>query len=285
MIKITTPFLDNVASDYLEKIKSFSFKDNDYDNIFTSNIDDLILCPPGQFIATDSEYSTRLASFDECRLAKFTAYMTGLYKRIICDEKVGYWLTTRLGVNVCPYCNRQYTFTIDKQNKIRPQIDHFLPKSKYPLFALSFYNLIPTCPECNRLKRDEIIEINPYISGFDKCKFYIDGSVVNVLEQSEVANWSIKFSNTDDCISNISTFALEELYNGHKDYVSEVIFKTVSNNRDYYNLLSETFLKTGLSASEINRILYGAYLLPIDQGKRPLSKLTADILEQFNMSK
>ena len=34
-------------------------------------------------------------------------------------------------VPVCPYCNRLY-ITALKRKKVRPQLDHFFPKSKYP---------------------------------------------------------------------------------------------------------------------------------------------------------
>jgi len=41
----------------------------------------------------------------------------------------GAWLAQVLNINVCPYCNRQYTFTINSRTgKTRPQFDHFHPK-------------------------------------------------------------------------------------------------------------------------------------------------------------
>ncbi|MDE7413177.1 MAG: HNH endonuclease [Muribaculaceae bacterium] len=55
------------------------------------------------------------------------------------------------GLRICPYCgisNIEVTKRTDKR-VIKPHIDHFLPKSIYPFLALSFYNLIPACPECN----------------------------------------------------------------------------------------------------------------------------------------
>ena len=33
--------------------------------------------------------------------------------------------------------------------RVKPQIDHFLPKSDYPYLALNYYNLIPSCIPCN----------------------------------------------------------------------------------------------------------------------------------------
>lgn len=49
-------------------------------------------------------------------------------------------------VDLCPYCSLN-------QN---PDLDHFLPKDKFPEFALHGHNLIPICPQCNRKKKTTI---------------------------------------------------------------------------------------------------------------------------------
>ena len=59
-----------------------------------------------------------------------------------------------LGLRVCPYCGRSYIFGIEPQRskktvKVKPQIDHFLPKSQFPFLALNFYNMIPSFTPCN----------------------------------------------------------------------------------------------------------------------------------------
>lgn len=46
-------------------------------------------------------------------------------------RKCAYYILYDINVGVCPYCNRQYTFTL-KSRKIRPQFDHYYPKSIYP---------------------------------------------------------------------------------------------------------------------------------------------------------
>lgn len=55
------------------------------------------------------------------------------------------------GLTICPYCgmSRIKPRRKDDNSIVKPHIDHFLPKSIYPFFALSFYNLIPACPMCN----------------------------------------------------------------------------------------------------------------------------------------
>ena len=85
-----------------------------------------------------------------------------------------YVFVKELGLNSCPYCNRNYTFVVDSENgKLRPEIDHFYPKSIYPFLAMSFFNLIPSCSICNHTKSDMIKENleNPYEIKADSYKF------------------------------------------------------------------------------------------------------------------
>lgn len=69
-------------------------------------------------------------------------------------ESTTYWLQRQLGVKVCPYCNRMYTTTLFGECRIRPDFDHFYPKSQYPYLAVSLFNMIPSCSMCNRKKGD-----------------------------------------------------------------------------------------------------------------------------------
>lgn len=57
-----------------------------------------------------------------------------------------------LNLRICPYCGRSFIYSVqhsEHKTVVKPQIDHFLPKSVYPFFALSFMNLIPSCQTCN----------------------------------------------------------------------------------------------------------------------------------------
>ena len=68
-----------------------------------------------------------------------------------------YTFTRGLDINVCPYCGRQYTFTLgngDEEKYGRPQIDHFFPEAEFPFLSCSLYNFIPSCSSCNHQKSD-----------------------------------------------------------------------------------------------------------------------------------
>lgn len=91
-------------------------------------------------------------------------------------------LFTKIGFNsaTCPCCNDN-ELKIVPVNKSSPKavklkayldLDHFYPKSQHPFFALSFFNLIPTCNDCNsRDKGDKSFtietHIHPYYESFD----------------------------------------------------------------------------------------------------------------------
>lgn len=69
-----------------------------------------------------------------------------------------YAFTTKMGVDVCPYCGRQYTFTLgdgEEEKNGRPQIDHYIPEAEYPFLSCSLYNFIPSCASCNHQKSDK----------------------------------------------------------------------------------------------------------------------------------
>lgn len=112
------------------------------------------------------------------------------YQRSCQKESTAYWLQRQLEVKVCPYCNRMYTTTLFGEDKIRPDFDHFYPKSKYPYLAVSLFNLIPSCSMCNKRKgnKAEVIcedeenknssIIYPYDESFDELQRCISFRVI-----------------------------------------------------------------------------------------------------------
>jgi hypothetical protein len=67
--------------------------------------------------------------------------------------------------SLCPYCGFGHATTLD----------HYLPKSKFPLYSVLPSNLIPSCKDCNTGKSSDLAEsigeqsINPYFD-HDKGK-------------------------------------------------------------------------------------------------------------------
>jgi len=207
------------------------------------------------------------------------------------SQKYGYQILDELNIRTCPYCNRNYTFTIKNTKgsfKTRPEFDHFYDKATYPLLSLSFYNLVPSCPTCNHGKGNKQAGINPYFDGF-QSKFKIKkGNFLhcNILAVGDKDGFSLDFSHpSDEERKNIATFGLEELYKEHRDYVVEMIEKANAYNEIQNRNLVEAWQGVNHYPQDVYDFVWGKYLQDADMEKQPLSKLTKDILEQLGIKK
>lgn len=213
-----------------------------------------------------------------------------------------YQLSEDLNVKVCPYCNRQYTFTLVKsevKKGIRPHFDHFFDKATYPYLALSFYNLIPSCYICNSsLKGSDKFKLSthlhPYIEGFDeRIKFSIRPQNINFINGTPDAfkvklkinrATSYSFDDLRRIRKNSKVFRLIDLYNEHKDFIAEIIQKSIAYDEDYYQSLFNEFNGTLFNSIEdVKRMVLSNYITDEKLGNRVLSKLTKDIAEELGI--
>lgn len=76
----------------------------------------------------------------------------------------------------CPYCNDNKVSIVKDSaktnHKLYFQLDHFYSKSKNPYFAVSFFNLIPSCSLCNSTEKGDkdfsiLTHIHPYHESFN----------------------------------------------------------------------------------------------------------------------
>lgn len=243
----------------------------------------------------------------EPRLAE---YLKKSYSKI--DAKLRKKIIDLKNVSVCPYCNRNYInstykmihcdncnqdlFVIDEVEKECPgcnqeingqtkvvntaQLDHFFPKDSYPLFAVSFYNLIPSCYSCNHVKLNKDLKHSPYDSSFsfDDVKFtYIPKSTDKIEIKIDSRNPDFK--------NGIRILGIEELYQSHIDVVNELIWKKEVYSDSYRDGLSKILNQTDLelSEAELNRFITGHYTDKGNYGKRPLSKMVTDISKEIGL--
>lgn len=211
---------------------------------------------------------------------------TGLYKNFTNHKKEydAYKFVKTLNLKTCPYCNRNYTFVVDEESgKLRPEIDHFYPKSIYPFLAMSFYNLIPSCPICNHTKSSEVKKnlINPYDIKDDDFRLTyrpIDISFSQIDSQKyDMDSFEIEFKQKNE---NIDIFKLDELYKQHKDVVVDLLMKKIYYPKSYIDELKNNFQFTD---DEIYRYLLCNYQKDDDLHKRLLSKLIKDISEELGL--
>jgi hypothetical protein len=213
-----------------------------------------------------------------------------IYKQFSKSDQA-YDILNILGVNVCPYCNRQYTFTVRKKEKSeeyksRPQFDHFYPKRKYPYLAMSIYSLVPSCGLCNQGKSDTPPEnyLYPYEKSFEDKGIYFEvhNIVDNLLKQKQITVRLEPKKEQDKLIEQYnSSFKIELLYNEHNQYISELLQKNYVFNDDAIESIYNSYKELFNSQSELKQLIFGNCEQE-NFNQRPLSKFTNDILKQLN---
>lgn len=204
-------------------------------------------------------------------------------------------LLEAMHVSVCPYCNRQFITSFNKDGDISAtaDIDHFYGKKLYPFLALSLFNLVPSCQICNsRLKLTEDFfewpHINPYQRGFDAEGIFKLLNIDPLLNDNTIdldPNYAIVNLSHNEAIDNsIATFQLNSVYQSHKDYVGELIIKAKLYSDKPLDEYLHNFEGLFSGKEEMRRILYGTYLRRQDAGQRPLAKLTQDILSDLGIT-
>lgn len=203
------------------------------------------------------------------------------------DEYNRYDFVEKHNMKTCPYCNRGYIFIVD--GNLRPEIDHFFPKSKYPYLAMSFYNLIPSCSQCNHTKKaKDTFEDNllsPYEIDYNTFKFTYKLKDINFFQiQKRQFNTSLKSFDIElknpDIVKSDEYFKLTKLYEQHKDIVLELFIKRMEYSKSYIEDLKKNFHFTD---DEVYRYLLCNYQKDEDLHKRPLSKLIKDISEELGL--
>jgi len=300
MIKINIDDLEKTLSNHAEKVQNYINYDalQNREKIYIKkNIEYILKAKPDEF--EDVILKVRQNNIDNNRLkkafvggakyggsigySKFSAKGTTLYN--------AYDLAQKLKVNICPYCNRNYTFTIKEKNSksTRPDFDHFYDKGTYPILALSFYNLIPSCILCNsRLKSTAKFSINthlhPYKDSFnDYAKFKL--KILDSKFYYDEKSFEIKLETKEEKAKKIKEdFALETLYQEHKDIVLELIQKREIYPDSYIDDLFQQYEGTLFKNREdVLRHITGGYIEDKEINKRPLSKLIKDISEELDL--
>lgn len=192
----------------------------------------------------------------------------------------------------CPYCNRNYVDIVRKNKDEYSSffdLDHFYNKDEYPMFAVSLYNLIPTCPSCNRKKGIKSLNNYPYkrVNNEDDMCFTYKILRFPVTSEKDIAV-EINYKN-ENVKNDGEKLYLNELYNHHKDIALEIIQKTVFNGKGYLISLIKQFNNLFSNEEDIYRFIYGNYLNKQDWNKRPLAKFTYDLaietLEAYGINK
>ena len=200
-------------------------------------------------------------------------------------------LCKALDIGICPYCNRQYIYTVQKQGEdsllVTAQLDHFLPKDRYPLLSFSFFNLVPSCYCCNHTKGDNARKtIYPYEEKFgnDGTFALVDienGKKIAELDTSQYLGVKIKAQGDlkDKVIGSDEVFQLTPLYNKHQTEISDFVerFKHFSGIKQ--NEVID--LKLIKSNKEAENIILGKPIV-LKERTYLFQKMKKDLLDELN---
>ena len=204
-------------------------------------------------------------------------------------------LVQMMGVSTCPYCNRAFTSTVEKEDgEIRRhnQIDHYMSQDSYPYLALTLPNMVPVCADCNHkkgLNKKDILY--PYKEGFDDKYHFVTHPVSGcgylIGETDSEADFCVSIEkipgavcDKDYCnrIDNARELLdLDQLYNTHNKYVLRIFEQHYIFGKAYIEDLIESFPEYFKSKEDVKKMLYMKSIHPDDFSHNPLSRLTFDI--------
>jgi hypothetical protein len=215
-----------------------------------------------------------------------------------------------LGIKTCIYCHSQLTLTIEKSYYKRNYVDkgikigdvktwrgilsldHRHAKSKYPFLASSFYNLYPTCANCNQSKNDKPCDFVLYCDDdqLDAFSFKLsDKSVLDYWGKRDPELLQIELIPFDPqpvdgfLKSYEDMFDVLKIYSTQKDVVEELVHKAEVYTKDYNAELVGSFKELFPDQDFLNRLIIGNYDRPEDMHKRPMAKFVQEIARDLNL--
>lgn len=188
-------------------------------------------------------------------------------------------LVREADVTVCPYCNRDY-INSRADHVSGAELDHFFSRSKYPIFAVSLYNLVPVCANCNRIKNAKPYE---FASPFDETINW-EKDVWFEYQPKSLSKFKIDIKSTNPVvINNMEEMRIKEAYQIHEVDILELQEKYKSYEESQKEEIKEVLYKIPVSDEDVKNIIFGPKLTMKDMRKKPLGKLYSDIYKEMKI--
>jgi len=183
----------------------------------------------------------------------------------------------RLGVKVCPYCNRQYITSYEGEAddmKTTADADHYYPKAEYPILQMNIFNLIPSCSVCNsRMKgKNKKKHLYPYVDSSDSLIFEIP---IEIGER--VSKILIDTKGIERAEASVDVFKLDKVYQAHLAEASEIKERAT----EYFELDEKAYEATYGLKVPFNIFNTWFSFMEKDISSEPLIKLRQDIFKQL----
>jgi|GEM_PF-5709528 len=144
---------------------------------------------------------------------------------------------------ICPYCDIQWI-----GHAAHSSIDHFFPKSNYPLLSIFISNLVVSCTGCNdRIKKAKLILplFHPYFhQAADHFEFVFDyecSAIVDINLLADQRDFHVRV------INYFKMFKLDEMY-------ASVLYRVREDRRKLRENVKKLFLASTLSGDRERRL-------------------------------
>lgn len=199
-------------------------------------------------------------------------------QKILDDEKLNVWLVRKTGLNVCPYCNRDYINSRSKRI-VGAELDHFYPRSKFPFFSVSLYNLVPVCAKCNHIKSHDVKEfVSPFEEDYDWDK-NLSFSYVP-LKSGKI---HIEINAKGRAKNNMDEFMIEEAYKIHEKEVKELLDKVETYNKTQTIEFMDVLKSKKMSQEEVKKMVFGEKITPEQMKSKPLGRMLRDLERELKV--
>ncbi len=289
-------YLQQIGS-FFKRNKTYSYKQ--FAKIVKNSLDisfkELLLLSPDEL----EKYANVIKIHRPTNFTTDRTDFTDVYKKFRASVSSKKFIE-KVNLKVCPYCNRNYIFNFkkNKKNEATSQLDHFFDKSTYPYFALSLYNLVPSCSICNQRKSKKDVLVEPIFNPYeDNIHNHINFKSSKILSLEELKEKDLDFfsekrigiSIEEKTINtktqeHLKTFNIEGLYNNHKDIIAELYQTRIIYSDEYIDELLTKFGGIVFKDKEdLLRLITCGYVDDESLNKRPLSKLIKDISQELGL--
>lgn len=273
--------------------KKRSGLDSDFIGLFTNKlIESLIKSKPRQLFMDYHDLRNQYLGLPGKTITNFNKNCKALfvdsgYSGWFLNNKFNYLLAKDLDKHTCTYCNREYIFTYENKKGGKgmvPQFDHWYSKGVYPLLALSFYNLIPSCATCNTIKSNEELDLNMHLHPYvDKniSKSYRFSYYANGVNSNRIILKQIGLNGKG--IDTAKALNIPMIYEEHsKKELQDLIDLKYKYSTNYLEILfKKTFGPLNISEQEKFRLIFGIELEEDNYHKRIMSKFKSDIVKKL----
>lgn len=185
----------------------------------------------------------------------------------------GYHLVGAYKQRMCPYCHGSHiNYHSTGDGRMRPALDHFYPESKYPYLAISLYNLIPACHQCNSsMKSDD----DPFFLGAPHPFEFVETDVKFSLNPKFSRTSSVNddllikvHATTLAATAHIKLFALQERYQWYAPEISDVCEQTrrwLDARGPLQSIVSREVFACGFEKDKMRSRILGRCLLEVSE--------------------